>query len=134
MKEAYWGYFIVGLGIVIIFTMILIQNITTTSEENYYLIKEAMGSAMIDAVDYGAYRLTGEVKISKEKFVESFLRRFSESSSPSKTYNIEFYEIYETPPKATIKISTSTSTQVFTGDATEFDIITTLNGILETKY
>lgn len=134
MKEAYWGYFIIGLGVAIIFTMVLIQNITTTSEENYYLIKEAMESAMVDAVDYGTYRLTGEVKISKEKFVESFLRRFSESSSSTKTYNIEFYEIYETPPKATIKVSTSTSTQVFTGDATEFDIITTLNGILETKY
>ncbi len=134
MKEAYWGYFIIGLGIVIIFTMILIQGVTTTREENYYLAKEAMEGAMIDAVDYGSYRLTGEIKISKEKFVECFLRRFSESVSSTKTYQIDFYEIYEAPPKATIKISTSTSTFVYTGDATEFDLVTTLSGILETKY
>ena len=134
MKESYWGYFIVGLGVAIIFTMVLIQNVTTTGEENYYLVKEAMEGAMVDSVDYGAYRLTGEIKISKEKFVECFLRRFSESISPTKTYNIDFYEIYESPPKATVKISTSTSTYVYTGDSTEFDLVTTLSGIIETKY
>jgi hypothetical protein len=134
MKESLWGYLLLGLGISLIFVMIFIQNVTSTREEDYYLVKETIEASMIDAVDYGFYRETGELKMIKEKFVESFIRRFSENIGPTKTYQIDFYEIYEMPPKASIKISTSTTTQVFTGNAEEFDIITTINGILETKY
>jgi hypothetical protein len=134
MKEAFWGYFLIVLGIMIIVIVLIIQNITSTSEEDYYLIKEVMKASMIESVDYGTYRLEGEIKISKEKFVENFLRRFAESVSPNKTYNIEFYEIYEMPPKASVKVTTSTGSQVITETATDFDIITVLNGIIETKY
>lgn len=134
MKEAFWGYLLIALGIIIIVVIMIVQNMTSTSEEDYYLIKEVMESAMIESVDYGTYRLTGDIKISKEKFVENFLRRFSESVSPNKTYKIDFYEVYEIPPKASIKITTNTGSQVVTGEATDFDIITILNGIIESKY
>lgn len=134
MKEAFWGYFLIALGIIIIVVVLIVQNITSTSEEDYYLIKEVMEASMVESVDYGTYRLTGEIKISKEKFVENFLRRFAESVSPNKTYKVDFYEIYENPPKASIKVTTSTGTQVVSGSATDFDIITILNGIIETKY
>ena len=37
MKESMWGYLIVSLGIIIIAVLFLIQRITTTNEQDYYL-------------------------------------------------------------------------------------------------
>ena len=45
----------------------------------------------------------------KEKFVEIFVRRFAEDANLSRTYNVEFYDIYEVPPKVSVKVSTNTS-------------------------
>ena len=56
MKESMWGYLIVIMGIFVVIVMIILQNISTTDEQNYYLVKEAMEGAMIDSVDYGVYR------------------------------------------------------------------------------
>lgn len=135
MKESFWGYLIILLGIFIITIMIIVQNLTTTSEEDYYLMKEVMEASMIDAVDYGAYRQYGEIRIIKEKFIEVFTRRFAESVSPTKNYKLEFYEVYETPPKATVKIMTNTGEySISTSDNVDFDIVTTLSGILENKF
>ena len=53
MKESMWGYLIVIMGIFVVIVMIILQNISTTDEQNYYLVKEAMEGAMIDSVDYG---------------------------------------------------------------------------------
>jgi len=90
---------------------------------------------MIDAIDYGVYRQYGDIRIVKEKFVENFIRRFSESVNSTKTYSIEFYEIYEEPPKATVRIRTATNEYQVTSDTSvDFDIVTILSGILETKY
>lgn len=134
MKEAFWGYLIIVLGILIIVIVLIIQNLTSTSEEDYYLTKEVMEASMLDSVDLGAYRLTGEVTIVKEKFIENFLRRFAQSVSPNKTYKIEFFRIYENPPKASVRIITSTGSYVVAGEESDFDIVTLINGILETKY
>lgn len=134
MKEAFWGYLIIALGITILVVVMLFQNLTTTSEEDYYMVKEVMEAAMIDSVDFGTYRTTGDVRIVEEKFIENFLRRFAENINPSKTYKIEFFDIYESPPKASVRVTTSTGTYEIAGDAANFDIITILNGILETKY
>ena len=134
MKETYWGYLIVILGIFVITIMIIIQNTTTTDEENTYAIKEIMEASMVEAVDYGIYMKYGDIRMIREKFIESFIRRFSESVKGSKTYTIEFYEIYEDPPKASVKITTSTGEYNIDADATSFDIVTILSGVLETKY
>lgn len=134
MKETYWGYLIVILGLFVITVMIIIQNTTTTDEENTYAIKEIMEASMVEAVDYGIYMKYGDIRMIREKFVECFIRRFSETVKGSKTYTIEFYEIYEDPPKASVKITTSTEEYNIDADATSFDIVTILNGILETKY
>ena len=114
--------------------MILVQDLTGTSEEDYYLTKEVMQAAMIDSIDYGVYREYGDIRIVEEKFVENFTRRFYESVNSSKTYTIEFYEIYEEPPKATVRIKTATNDYQVSTDTVSFDISTILSGILETKY
>lgn len=133
MKESMWGYLIVIMGIFVVVVMIILQNISTTDEQNYYLVKEAMEAAMIDSVDYGVYRNYGEIRIIEEKFVENFIRRFSESVQANKDYKIDFYEIYESPPKATVRVSTSTGEYKVNSSTADFDIITILSGILESK-
>lgn len=133
MKESMWAYIIIALGLFIIVVMMIVQNVSTTDEQNYYLVREAMEAAMIESVDYGIYRNTGEIRILSEKFVENFTRRFAESVSPSKTYKIDFYEIYESPPKATIRVRTSTGVYKISESAADFDIVTILSGILESK-
>ena len=132
MKESMWGYFILSLGILILAVMLLIQNLTTTNEEDFYLGREIMEAAMLDAVDYGTYRSTGELVMSKEKFVEVFIRRFADSVSGQKTYTLEFYDIHEYPPKATVRILTNTGTTEIKDSSFDVDINTILNGVLET--
>ena len=135
MKETFWSYLFIVLGLLTIAIMILVQNLTSTSEENYYLTKEVMEASMIDSIDYGLYRKTGEIRMIESKFVENFTRRFAESINDSKEYTLDFYEIYENPPKATVVIKTETGSQTITSDSTvNFDIRTVMSGILETKY
>ncbi len=136
MKEAFWAYLLIGLGLLIIVIMILVQDLTGTGEEDYYLTKEVMEAAMIDSIDYGVYRQYGDIRIVEEKFVENFTRRFADSVNSSKTYTLEFYDIYENPPKATVRVKTATNEYKVTADSDsmDFDIVTVLSGILETKY
>ena len=133
MKEAYWGYWLMVLGVFIIVVLLLVQNFTSTNTQDYYMVKEITESAMTDAVDYGYYRDYGEVKINKEKFEEVFLRRFAEEASLNTTYEIEFTEIYEAPPKVSVKVSSKTSTFNINTDSTQFDIVNNVDGILETE-
>ena len=134
MKEASWGYMIILLGVVILAIILLMQRITVTSEEDFYLGREVMEASMLDAVDYGTYRLTGRIVMSEEKFIEVFLRRFSESVTNNKTYQIDFYDIYEEPPKASVRIRTSSGTTTINSDDFSTNIDTLLHGILETIH
>lgn len=131
MKDTYWGYWLIVLGIAIVVVMMLINNITTTSSEDYYLIKEIAQAAMVDSVDYAYYRQYSELRIHKEKFVENFVRRFAESVSLSNTYKIEFYDIYEAPPKVSVRVSSGTNTFNIFGDSTQFDVVEKVDAILE---
>ena len=40
MKEVYWGYWLIVLGVFITVVMMMISNVTTSSTQDYYLIKE----------------------------------------------------------------------------------------------
>lgn len=133
MKSAFWGYFIIIVGVVGISLVLLFQDITNTNDQNYYLIKEITEAAMLDSVDIAYYRVNdGAISINKEKFVENFLRRYAESSSLNKTYKIKFHDIVEMPPKVSLSVSSKSSTFSFTGD--QFDITNKIDAILETKY
>lgn len=137
MKESMWGYWIVVLGISIMSVMVLLQNYTTTSEQDYFLIKEVLEASMYEAVDYGYYRDTGELKMNTEKFVENFMRRFSETVNINKNYKIEFYQIYEQPPAASVAVKTKTDGSNFGQQAgsteTSADVVNRLTGILYTN-
>ena len=131
MKEAYWGYWIVILGVFVVVIMLLIQNVTSNSTQDHYSVKQISEAALIDAVDYAYYREYGELRINKEKFVESFLRRFSETASLTTKYEITFTGIYEAPPKVSVEVSSKTNTYVIASDATSFDMSSRIDAILE---
>ena len=132
MKESYWGYWLILLGIFVIVIMMLINSVTTSTTQDYYLIKEVTEAAMVDAVDYGYYRDYGELRINREKFVENFLRRFSETLNINKTYHIDFYAIYEAPPKVSVKVTTESGNYVVGSDANNnYDIINKIDAVLE---
>ena len=136
MKESMWGYWIVVLGISIMSVMVLLQNYTTTSEQDYFLIKSVLEASMYEAVDYGYYRDTGTLKMNTEKFVENFIRRFSETVNISKTYQINFYDIYEEPPAASVSVTTGTQATNYGDDANAtqgHDVTNRLTGILYTN-
>ncbi len=97
------GMIIIGLfGLLII---LLFNEITVSNEQDYYTIKDATEAALIESVDVAYYRLTGEIKISQEKFVENFTRRFTETSTFGQgNYSIDFYQISESPVKVSLRI------------------------------
>ena len=130
MRESFWGYWIIILGVFVVVIMMLISNVTTTNTQDYYLIKEISEASMLDAVDYGYYRTSGELKINAEKFVESFIRRFSDRVSLN-TYQIDFYGIYEAPPKASVKVTTKSGTYRIGTSESSFDIVNKVDSILE---
>ena len=134
MKHAFWAYGIIAFGVVIVIVLLLIQRMTVTTEENYYLVKEVLESSMIDAVDYGTYRTTGKIVMSREKFVEVFVRRFAQTVTNNKTYELSFYDIYEYPPKATVRIRTSAGVTQVGSESFDVNLDSTLSGILETIY
>ena len=130
MKETYWGYWLILLGVFVVVIMMLISNVTTQNTEDYYLIKEVTEAAMVDAVNYGYFREYGELKIDREKFIESFVRRFAENVSFN-TYEIAFYDLYEAPPKVSVKVTSKTRSFMVAGDATSFDIVNKVDAVLE---
>lgn len=131
MKESFWGAAVVAIGVITIFFILFFQSITNTDEHNYHLLKEATEAAMYDALDLASYRNEGVIRIDREKFVENFLRRFAESATLSNTYKVEIYDVNETPPKVSIKVSSSEQTNL-TGEVLEFDISNKIDAILET--
>ena len=72
MKESLWGYLILILGVIVTTVMLLVSRVTTHAEEDYYLARETMQAALLDSIDYAAYRSTGRIIISKSKFIEIY--------------------------------------------------------------
>ena len=133
MKESFWSIMIITIGIVSVAFIYFFQTITTEDEQNYTILKETTEAAMYDAVDLAYYRKTGEVKINREKFVENFIRRFAESVSLGNTYVIEIYDVNETPPKVSLKVSSKEKTST-SEEVVEFNIENKIDAILETPY
>ena len=136
-----WSFAALGLIMMGLFGFIIIimfNEITVSNEQDYHTLKEAVEASMVDAVDIAYYRLTGEIKISQEKFVENFTRRFTETSTFGQgDYDIEFYQISESPPKVSLRIVDNTdSYKIYTfnadaGGKTQTRIINELSAILD---
>lgn len=130
MKESLWGYLVIVIGIVMIFIILFLQNVSNTDEHNMSLLKETSEASMTDAIDWENYKESGVVKINKGAFIESFIRRFSENAMLSSTYKIEFYKVQEEPPLVNIRVLSSESTTA-TGEEIKFTLTNTINALLE---
>lgn len=134
MKWAFAGLGAVITGMLTLMGIFLLLDATMVNEEDYYSLKETMEASMYDAIDVDYYQNTGEIKIIEERFVEIFTRRFVEETSYGKNgYVIEFYDIIESPPKASVKIYGKTDEYKLTLDNSEllgYDIINKLDSIL----
>ena len=132
-----WSFFSVGMvvfGIIGLVIIVLFIQLTVNSDEEYYLLKEVTEASMIDAIDYAYFRDTGNLKIVKEKFVESFFRRFSESTNiNADSYQVNMYNIVEAPPKVSIEITSELGERTIFDSTTEYGVINDLDAILEFK-
>ncbi len=133
MKESMWGYYLILLGIMVSTVMILMSNMVTSNQQDYYLLKEVTNASMHDSIDWSYYKKYGEVRINTEKFVEVFIRRFAETVSKTNTYKLDFYSIYENPPSVSIRVTTNTGDFNIAGDATNIDVVNSYDAILESN-
>lgn len=132
MHESFWGTFIIGAGLIIIGLIFFMQKVTNTGEQNYTLIKETTQAAMEDAFDRATYLLDGKtIRINREVFVESFVRRFAQNASLTNTYIIEIYDVNEYPPKVSLRIKTKEGKFLGNQDIS-FKITNQIDAILET--
>ena len=134
MKWSFASVATIVLGIFGLFIILLFSEITVSNEQDYYSLKEATEAAMIESVDIAYYRLTGDIKIVKEKFVENFTRRFTETSTFGQgNYQIDFYQISETPPKVSIRIlDKTTNYSIYSYDSENYNILNEITAILDT--
>ena len=95
---------IILLALIALNLLNVLNNYSTGSELDYYLLKETTDASMVDALDKTYLKNCGLYRIDKEKFVESFLYRFANNIDASRGYTIGFYDINEVPPKVSVKI------------------------------
>ena len=152
MKYTFWGFGLILAGIFGLAFIVMFESITVNNESEYYTLKEALEASMLESVDVACFRnsnviagdaieydkggaCNGSIKIVEQKFVENFTRRFVSSISGDVTnYQIEFLDIIESPPKATVIVSGNTqSYNVFGTVEDSFAILNNLSGIIEAK-
>ena len=123
---------IIMLGILTFGLINIISNYTSGNELDFQLLRDTTESAMLDAVDLGFFQTSdGQIRMDKEKFVEGFVRRFAQSVNNDRNYQIEIYDINETPPKASVRVGSST---MATFADVSFNIENRVDAIIETKY
>lgn len=130
MNKAILTVGIILLSIVALGIINVIQNYTTGQELDYYLLKETTEAAIEDAVDLSYYREQSIIRIDKEKFAESFLKRFARSVDDRRSYQISFYDMNEIPPKVSVEVKSATSRKYQNSGV---DITTRLNMIVESN-
>ncbi len=146
MKYAYYGFGMLLFGAMGLILIVMMQTVTINNDSEYYNLKEAMKAAMIESIDIACYRRTnrlavvqntddcgtGKIKISEQKFVENFTRRFIKTiGGDAVNYNIEFYDIIESPPKASVVIRSKTNDYGPVSGSEGLNITNSLSGILE---
>lgn len=141
MKYAFWAFGFILIGLFGLFFILLFQDVTINNEAEYYVLKEAMSASMLESVDFACYRIgedcksATDLKMSEQKFVENFTKRFAKSISGTvQNYTIEFYDIMEKPPKATVVVTGKTKRFGILSSKNRdvtFDLTNNLSGILE---
>lgn len=105
------------------YDIVLNHNVNKTQlEKNYY------------KCDF----LVGEIKINKDVFVESFLRRFTNNINNNKSYEVTIQDVIEYPPKVSVRVDTydtynSQESRTYDFYEGDFNIRNQIDSILEEK-
>ncbi len=134
MKNSYWGYWLITLGVTIVVVMMLVQSASTTNTQDYYQLKEVTNAALYDSIDSAYYYQTGDVRIKKELFVANFLKRFAQTVSLTDSYQIDFYDLYEAPPKVSVKVTTKTGNFMIADESNSLDVVNSIDLVAELNY
>lgn len=130
-----WSFYSVGMiifGLVGLAIIVLFIQLTVNSDEEYYLLKEVTEASMIDSLDIAYYRNTGNIKIVKEKFAESFFRRFAESTNiNANKYTIKISNIVESPPKVSVEITSELGEKTIFKSTDNYNVYSDLDAIIE---
>lgn len=132
MNKAYLTVGIIILSVIALVIINVIVNFSTGNELDYYLLKETANAAMQDAIDVNFTQQDATVRIDKEQFAESFLLRFASTVDSRRAYNIKFYDISEIPPKVSIRVTSSDSSNSVKGQTVS--VVNELTAIVETDY
>lgn len=131
MRDVYWGYWLIVLGVFIFVIMMFTQTVTTSNTQDYYQLKEVTEASLYESVDYAYYRMYGELKINKEKFVENFIKRFADTVNLTNEYTLSFYDLYECPPKVTVRVTSNAGTFFISHSNTVASVTNTISSIIE---
>lgn len=157
MRYAYFGFGMLLFGSIGVVIIMMFESITLDNDSEYYVLKEAQEAAMLESVDLACYRSSDVVrnddnspkrdadgnytyvgcngdrlKISEQKFVENFTRRFSQTISGNvDSYTLDFYDIIESPPKATVVVTSHNKSYSLVFKSDDLNITNNLSGILE---
>ena len=142
MKYAYYGFGMLLFGSIGLVIIVMLQSITINNDADYYDLKEAMRAAMLESIDYECSRSNEKsdgcgytLKISEQKFVENFTRRFVTTlGGNAKGYSLDFYDIIESPPKASVVVTGLTDNYGIVSQGESLTITNSLSGILELNH
>lgn len=128
MNKGMLGVGIIVLGLAALLLVNIVSNYSSGGELDYYLLKETTEASIIDAMDDTFETKFGIQRMDKERFVESFLRRFADNVDETRTYTIQFIDLNEVPPKVSVRINSNT---VLEAQGESVSINTQLDQIVE---
>lgn len=128
MNKGMLGVGIIVMGLIALLLINIVSNYSSGGELDYYLLKETTEASIGDAMDLDFETNYGIPRMDKERFVESFLRRFAENADTQRNYDIKFIDLNEVPPKVSVKIDSNT---VLQADGQNVAITTQVDQIVE---
>lgn len=129
MQSSFWGYWLVLFGIAITGLMISVNGITSTSTKDTYTSREIVEAAMLESIDYAYYREYNEVKMNKEVFMEKLIKKLANVMGSTDTYEVNFYEMYECPPKVSVEIKSHSGTSFIS--TSDYDVTNRVDSIIQ---
>jgi len=130
MNKGMLGVGIILMGLIALLLINVISNYSSGGELDYYLLKETTEAALEDSIDLEFQSSYGLLRMDKDKFVESFLRRFANNVDGTRTYDIKFIDLNEIPPKVSVKIDSNT---VLSYNGEDSTISTQIDQIVESN-
>ena len=130
MNKGMLGVGIILMGLMALLLINIISNYSSGGELDYYLLKETTEAALEDSLDLEFQSSYGLPRMDKDKFVESFLRRFANNVDGTRTYDVKFIDLNEIPPKVSVKIDSNT---VLSYNGEDSTISTQIDQIVETN-